>query len=56
MRTMLLGLTLATVALPVSAHAQTSAAPGVVTGGADGTYINGKPAARTGDRTSGCPK
>jgi uncharacterized Zn-binding protein involved in type VI secretion len=29
---------------------------GVVVGGAGGIYINGKPAARTGDQTSGCPK
>ena len=36
-------------AMTLSAHAQT---PGVVTGGADGVIIGGKPAARQGDTTS----
>jgi uncharacterized Zn-binding protein involved in type VI secretion len=46
---------LAVLALALSASAQAQQ-PGVVTGGADGVTFNGKPAARTGDQTSGCLK
>ncbi len=44
------------VSLAVPAKAQSPGTPGVVTGGANGVTFNGKPAARTGDQTSGCPK
>jgi uncharacterized Zn-binding protein involved in type VI secretion len=40
---------LITAVIAGAAHAQT---PGVVTGGASGVTINGKPAARQGDTTS----
>ncbi|WGR92007.1 hypothetical protein MTX26_17075 [Bradyrhizobium sp. ISRA443] len=50
-------LTAATVAFSTVsglACAQSSSQPGVVTSGAAGVFINGKPMVREGDQTSGC--
>lgn len=52
MRTMLLGQIAAVAMLTSMAHAQSPGTPGVITGGANGVMVNGKPAARVGDTTS----
>jgi uncharacterized Zn-binding protein involved in type VI secretion len=52
MRTMLFCQIALAAALSTTVLAQSTGAPGVITGGADGVTFNGKPAARQGDTTS----
>ena len=49
---LMIGAVAALSAMSSLAHGQTSSQPGVVTGGAAGVTVNGKPAARSGDTTS----
>ena len=46
------GIVFAVSTPPGVAHAQNAGQPGVVTGGASGVIVDGKPAARSGDTTS----